>query len=270
MNDKPTDNPVIDRVGEELQRVAARRVATPRRSAQRSVVLVLAALLGLLGTVTAASALTQAGPIADALNLTDLPPDRPRQGSGPPTFNTADGRAEPTVQQVDPRLRELMAVFRRPQRPDERLSDRGIELEDGENVTLSRRVDLPGTKQPVYVWPAQDAVCHAAGGFGGCPPIEVLEEQGIAIASGFNQSTPPGTIAIDGVARDGIAKLVFTMSDGRSVEVPVVENVFYRLLCGRPTAAAYVGVDGRRHELEQLPIPPLGRRSTADCKQDPG
>lgn len=148
-------------------------------------------------------------------------------------------------------------------------NDRGIELEEGENVTLSRRVDLPGSEQPAYIWPAQDAVCYAMAGLGGCPPIEVLEEQAVAIGSVFSQSMPPGTLAISGVARDDVAKLVFTMSDGPTVDVPVVENVFYRLLCGEPTTAVRVDVDGSRHQIDSLPISPLGRR-TAECDQNPG
>ena len=178
------------------------------------------------------------------------------------------GGPEPTVREVDPRLRELMGVFRRPQRPGERLSDRGITLNDGENVTLSRSVDVPGLDQPVYVWPARDAVCHASGGFGSCPGIGVLEERGVAIGSGHSANMPAGTVAVSGVARDGVAAIVFTMADGRTVRVPVVENVFYRRLCGKASAAVRVDTDGSRHPIEQ-PLTPLVSAS-ADCDDSAG
>jgi len=147
MNPEVERNPVLEKIRSELLRAA--RQAEPHRRMRRRLVAVLIGLTALAGA-SAASAITRTTPLAHVLAGSDVPIPVPRQpvptradGRCAELKNVADGRAEPTVKRVDPRLRKMMGVFRRPQRPQEAVSNCGIELEDGQNFTLGRVVACP-------------------------------------------------------------------------------------------------------------------------------
>jgi hypothetical protein len=250
-------NPVIARVGDELRRAARHRA---RRRPHRRLAGVLVAVVALAGT-SAASALTQTGPLAHVLSDTEVAVPLPRAPVDPggdcDRKDLADGRAERTVRRLDPRVRALMGVFRRPQRPAEGVSNCGYELEDGENLTLGRRVTLPDG-QRAYVWPARHAVCYGVAGLGGCPPVSVIERDGVAIGAGFNADTPRGMFHAAGVARDGVRALVFTVPDGRETSTPVVDNVFAVLLPRENIAVERVDRDGSRHAIPHSPVSMFG------------
>jgi hypothetical protein len=248
-------NPVLDRVRSELLRAA--RQAAPRRRRRHSFVVVLIGLVALAGA-SAASAITRAGPLAHMFKGAEVPIPVPRH----PVANrpdgcaelksVADGRAEPSVKRVDPGLRDMLGVFRRPQRPQEAVSNCGIELEDGENFTLGRIVVLP-TGEIAFLWPARHAVCIGVAGLGACPGVQVLRRHGVAIGGGFNQGVPRGMMRVFGVARDDVHEIVFALPDGREVIAPITDNAFSLLLPIEKITAARVDDDGSRHLVPGVP-----------------
>jgi hypothetical protein len=249
-------NPVLEKVRSELLRAA--RQGEPRRRMRRRLVVVLIGLTALAGA-SAASAITRTGPLAHVLAGSDVPLPVPRHpvptdadGQCAELKNVADGRAEPTVKRVDPRLREMLGVFRRPQRPQEAVSNCGIELEDGQNFTLGRIVALPGG-DIAFVWPAQNAVCVGVLGLGGCPDVQVLKQHGVAIGGGYNLGVPRGMMRVFGVARDDVSRLIFTLPDDRELTTPIVDNVFSLLLPIEKITAERVDDDGSRHAVPGVP-----------------
>jgi hypothetical protein len=248
-------NPVLEKVGSELLRAA--RKSAPRERMRRRLVVVLVGATALAGA-SAASAITRTGPLGDILTSSDVPLPKPRHAG----TATSDGRcaelradaerAEPTVRRVDPRLRAMLGVFRRPQRPQEAVSNCGIELNDGENLTLGRVVALPGD-ETAFVWPARDAVCVGVEGLGVCPGIQVLHQHGVAISGGYNLGVPRGMMRVFGVARDGVSQLVFSLRDGREVTTSIVDNVFSVLLPIEKITAERVDDDGSRHSVPGVP-----------------
>jgi hypothetical protein len=255
MNPDIERNPVLEKVGRELLRAA--RKSAPRERMRRRLIVVLVGATALAGA-SAASALTRTGPLAGILTSSDVPLPKPRHAVTPTTEGRcaelkADAeRAEPTVRRVDPRLRAMLGVFRRPQRPQEAVSNCGIELNDGENLSLGRVVALPGDVI-AFVWPARDAVCVGVEGLGGCPGIQVLQQHGVAISGGYNLGVPRGLMRVFGVAADDVAQLVFTLPDGREVTTPIVDNAFTVLLPIEKIAAERVDDDGSRHAVPGVP-----------------
>jgi hypothetical protein len=249
-------NPVLVKVRSELLRAA--RQSAPRRRMRRGPAVVLIGATALAGAA-AASAVTRTGPLAHVLPGSDVPIPVPRHpvpiqanGQCAELKDVADGRAEPTVTRVDPRLREMLGVFRRSQRPHEAISNCGIELEDGENFTLGRIVALP-SGETAFVWPALHAVCVGVSGLGSCPDIQVLQQHGVAIAGGYNLGVPRGMMRVFGVARDNVSRLVFSLPDGREITAPIVDNVFSLLLPIQKITAERVDRDGSRHAVPGVP-----------------
>jgi hypothetical protein len=256
MNPEVERNPVLEKVRRELLRAA--RHGAPRRRIRRGLAVVLIGATALAGAA-AASAVTRTGPLAHVLPRSEVPIPVPRHpvatqadGQCAELKNVADGRAEPTVKRVDPRLTEMLGVFRRPQRPQEAVSNCGIELEDGENFTLGRIVFLPGG-EIAFLWPAQNAVCVGVSGLGTCPGIQVLQQHAVAIGGGYNLGVPRGMMRVFGVARDDVSRLVFALPDGREVTATIVDNAFSLLLPIEKIAAERVDDDGSRHAVPGVP-----------------
>jgi hypothetical protein len=248
-------NPILAQVGRELMRAA--RTRAPHERIRRRLVILLVGATALAGA-SAASALTRTGPLAGVLTSADVPLPKPRHA----VTTTSDGRcpelradaerAEPTVRRVDPKLRAMLGVFRRPQQPQEAVSNCGIELNDGENLSLGRIVTLPGG-EIAFLWPARDAICSGVEGLSGCPGIQVLQRHGVAISGGYNVGVPRGMMRVFGVARDDVSRLVFSLPDGREVTAPIVDNAFTALLPIEHITAERVDDDGSRHTVPGVP-----------------
>jgi hypothetical protein len=256
MNAEGERNPVLEKVKSELLRAA--RQSAPRRRMRRDLAVVLIGATALAGAA-AASAVTRTGPLAHVLAGSDVPIPVPRHGVRTQANgqcaelkDVADGRAEPTVKRVEPRLRDMLEVFRRPQQPQEEISNCGIELEDGQNFTLGRIVALPGG-ETAFLWPALHAVCVGVAGLGSCPDIQVLQQHGVAIAGGYNLGVPRGQMRVFGVARDNVSRLAFSLPDGREITAPIVHNVFSLLLPIEKIRAERVDHDGSRHAVPGVP-----------------
>jgi hypothetical protein len=249
------ENPVLEKIRRQLLHAALE--GAPRRRRHGLVAVLVGAML--LAGAAAASAVTRTGPLAHVLAGSEIPIPVPRHpvptqagGQCEELFNLADGRAEPTVKRLDPRLLDMLGVFRRPQRPQEAVTNCGIELEDGENFALGRAVALPGG-EIAFLWPARHAVCVGVSGFGNCPDLQVLRRHGVAIAGGFNTGVPRGMMRVFGVARDDVSRLVFTLPDGRETTAPIVDNAFSVLLPIGKITAERIDHDGSRRSVPGVP-----------------
>lgn len=182
-----------------------------------------------------------------------------------PFSNGPRAPERPKVQEASGEQRELMEVFRRSAQPKERVPADIRELvaqeagQNGENVDLARAArNVPNAQAPVWIWPADRAVCYFVEGGGSCPPTSVLARDGIAASASFRCVTGDDcSVRIDGLARDGIDTVVLDLAAGDKVSTNVEDNAFVLpQITSKPVAVTAISSDGRRIAVEPPLIPP--------------
>lgn len=174
-----------------------------------------------------------------------------------------DAPAPHRAVQASAELKRLMAVFRRPQRAEDRLPARVVrefpasgDLQPGENLRGARRIDL-GAGGAAFVWPKADGVCYGTRGPSGCFPTSLLERLGAVLASRsrYTLAGRPEQLSVFAVVADGVRTVRFTLDDRSDVTVRVRDNALWADFHRRPVEARWKDRDGRRHTMAD-PVPP--------------
>lgn len=192
------------------------------------------AVLGAAG-IAAALLLATGGDDSDAGEARDVGPG---PATSEPAAAAAPGRRERRQRRpaaAPARLADHLAVFRR--RPTDsdslprRVSGSPL-LEDGvAHARSARRVD-PKPTRPMWLMPGRDrSVCQVSPGSMRCPPMRVIERDGVAPGMSWRPRQP---LRIEGIAADGIASVDIRMDGQRRVVARVRANVFLAEYRTRP------------------------------------
>jgi hypothetical protein len=189
-----------------------------------------------------------------------------------PPSGASQGHTAPDRRELpggeDPRLEDILGVFRRDQNPHDRSGHSVSDLEKtgdrqpGEDPSRSRRIDLPGG--PVFLWPRKDGVCAS---WGNCVSTKLLRGLGVAESVGYSTPLHAGAEAstltsLHGIAVDGIATIRLE-APGGDIVLPVKDNVFRAsrtALRSKPTAFSfdYAGQTVRRPLVNPPALDPSG------------
>ena len=164
---------------------------------------------------------------AAAFALSDPGSSVSRTVEGEPPEGSAADAARPVTREVPAAVRSAFAVFRRPQRSEDRLSRAAVAPLGGD--AASARLVVPGARPSTtyYAVPAPPGLCLVSGsGSGACTTVGSAVGTGI-VAS--RECSEPGQVLIFGVAPDDVDVVTLADPGGRTTEVPVQSNGWARL-----------------------------------------
>lgn len=156
------------------------------------------------------------------------------------------------VASVDERLREVFGIFR-----SDRLKVSGASAERtrgrnpfGQNTDLSRVVSV--ARGAIYVIPGDDAVCLGDGINWGhtCVDVETAVDGDLFLVTLGDPKAP--YTSVSGLVPDGVAEVSVTLGGGRTVTVPVRDNVYDLRVPGQAppvTGISWVDEAGERHAV---------------------
>jgi hypothetical protein len=157
----------------------------------------------------------------------------------------ARGPGEAKAQAGDPETAATLGLFRRertardemPGDPVAMLQQTG-DAQQGEDPSLSRRVDVAGSTRPAFLWPMAKGVCYSAPeGGSGCVPTAHIRDAGmeVVVSSAIRRTDLRYLyVRVFGIARDGVSSATLTFADGGEVQAVVRDNVFFAHLTDMP------------------------------------